>query len=123
MHTPPRLSAFLDYGGDLAGFPGLEGLAESVIVGRRLNTCAQNAAQAAFNRQCVARWVAEGPEAIQGPAFAGTPITQSVVTAFAWAAECYEDTCLAARFEAAIPAHLYRENIQWATERQARAGS
>ena len=123
MHTPPRLAAFLDYGGDLAGFPGLEGLAESVVVSRRLNTCAQNAAQAAFYRRCVDRWVAEGPEALDGPAWLDTPVTQAVVTAFAWAAECYDDGCLAARFEAALPTDLYLEHIQWVTERQARAGS
>jgi hypothetical protein len=121
MLTPPCLGAFLDYGGDLAGFPGLTGLAEAVVVSRRLNTPAQNGAQAAFSRDCVARWVADGPGALTGPEWDGVDVTQAMVTAFAWAAECYEDDVLADRFERALPVDLYLEHIEWVTERRARA--
>ena len=123
MLTPPCLGTFLDYGGDLAGFPGLEGLAEAVVVARRLNTPAQNAAQAAFYRHCAARWVADGPLAMAGPEWEGVDVTQPVVSAFAWAAECYEDAALAERFERALPVEVYLEHIQWAGERRARIPS
>ncbi len=123
MFTPPRLESFLDYGGDLGLFAGLEGLAEAVIVSRRLNSRAQNATQAAFYRQCVARWVTDGPNALRGHAWLGVAVTQPLVTAFSWAADCFEDDALAERFERTIPVEVYLENIQWATERRARASS
>lgn len=120
MLTPPCLGTFLDYGGDLSAFPGLDGLAEAVVVSRRLNTAAQNRANARFYRQCVARWVADGPSALKGPEWEGVDVSQATVTAFAWAADCYEDAPLAERFEQALPAEVYLEHIEWASERRAR---
>ncbi len=124
MFTPPCcLGTFLEYGGDLAGFPGLAGLAEAVVVSRRLTTPAQNAAHARFYRHCVGRWVANGPAAFVGPEWEGVDVTQAVVTAFAWAAECYEDPVVAERFERALPAQMYLEHIEWVTERRARTAN
>jgi hypothetical protein len=120
MRTPPSLATFLEYGGDLAGFPALDGLAEAVVVSRRLNTPAQNAAHARFSRHCVARWTADGPTALAGPQWDGVEVTQAVVTAFAWAAECYEDRAVAERFEQALPTDVYLTHIEWVGERRAR---
>ena len=120
MHAAPCLGTFLDYGGDLSAFPGLDGLAEAVVVSRRLNTPAQNAVQARFYRRCVARWLADGPTALAGAGWDGVDVTQAVVTAFAWAGDCYEDATVAERFERALPPQVYLEHIEWATERRAR---
>jgi hypothetical protein len=122
MVQPPKLAAFLDYGGELATFPGLEGLAEAVIVRRRLNTAEQNRTEERFFRDAVQRWLADGPAALEellDGCACGTP--QVVVTAFSWAAECYADPALAERFERSIPPDLFAENIGWANERKVRA--
>lgn len=120
MFRPPTLSAFLDYGGDLSAFPGLEGLSEAVVVRRRLNCPAENASHEAFLRSCVERWLTEGPGALVHPSAFTCVADQAMVTAFAWAAECYADPAVAERFERALPAELWLEDIQWATERKAR---
>lgn len=121
LHQPLLLSAFLDYGGDLASLPALEGLAETIVVRRRLCCEAENEAQRTFYRSCVDRWVASGPDAV-GP-LGGEPIdaTQATLSAFAWAAECLGDPVLAERFERALPPDLFAELIGWANERRARA--
>ena len=117
---PPSLAAFLDYGGDLSAFPGLEGLSETVVIRRRLNCPAENAALETLLRGCVERWLAEGPAALAAPSAFACVADQAMVTAFAWAAECYADPELAERFERALPAALWLEDIEWATERKAR---
>jgi hypothetical protein len=117
---PPSLAVFLDYGGDLSAFPGLEGLAEAVIVRRRLNDCGQNESHQAFYASCVERWLEQGPAALEATTGIGSPATQATVAAFAWAAECYADPCLAERFERSIPADVYADHIEWAAERRAR---
>ena len=120
LQRPPSLAAFLDYGGDLSAFPGLEGLSEAVVIRRRLNCPAENACHQAFYTRCVETWLADGPGALEA-AFGGVgPADQAMVTAFAWAAECYSDPALADRFEQAIPVDLWLEDIQWASERKAR---
>lgn len=111
---------FLDYGGDVASFPCLEGLAEAVVVRRRLNSAPENASDLAFYRSCVERWVCHGPTAVAELAGGEFTADQATVTAFAWAAECYADPVLAERFERAIPADLYLESMEWVTERRAR---
>ncbi|MFP5317901.1 MAG: hypothetical protein ACLGI2_06345 [Acidimicrobiia bacterium] len=120
MVRPPTLAAFLDYGGDLSAFPGLEGLSEAVVVRRRLNCPAENAVHEAFLRSCVERWVADGPAALVGSYGLGCEATQAMLTAFAWAAECYADPAVAERFERAMPVDLWLEDIEWAAERKAR---
>jgi hypothetical protein len=121
LHQPLPLSAFLDYGGDLASLPALEGLAETVVVRRRLCCEAEKHALRAFYRSCVDRWVAGGPDAVG--TLGGEPIsaTQATLSAFAWAAECLGDAALAERFERALPPELFAELIGWANERRARA--
>lgn len=121
MQQPPKLAAFLDYGGDLEGFPGLEGLAEAVVVRRRLNSPEQNRVEQAFYREAVERWLADGPAALEALLEGCASGAQAVVTAFAWAAECFADAELAERFERSIPADLFAENIGWANERKVRA--
>jgi hypothetical protein len=116
---PPRLGAFLDYGGDLACFPGLEGLAEAVVVQRRLNTAGENREQAAFCRRCVDTWLVGGTTIFDELPGDFAP-TQLVLAAFAWQAECYEDGRTAARFEAALPPGMLAEHLAWAHERRAR---
>ncbi|HVL27452.1 MAG TPA: hypothetical protein VM390_04850 [Acidimicrobiales bacterium] len=116
---PPSLAVFLDCGGDLAAFPGIEGLSEAVVVRRRLNCPAENAAHGAFLGACVERWLADGPAALVATTAFGCVADQAMVTAFAWAAECYADPALAERFERAMPVELWLEDIQWATERKA----
>ena len=121
VFAPPLLAAFLDFGGDLASFPGLAGLAEAVVVRRRLNTPAENAEAAVLCRGCVDGWLQGRPTAIDR--FLCEPPSQAMVTAYAWAAECFDDCALAERFERALPTDLYLEHIEWAGERRARAGS
>lgn len=121
MHQPPSLAMFLDYGGDLSTFPGLDGLAEAVIVRRRLQSADDNVAAAAFFRSCVAQWLAGGPQAVDPLGGGEFVADQAVVTAFSWAADCYADCGLAERFERAIPTDVFLEHIQWANERRARA--
>ncbi len=45
------------------------------------------------------------------------------MTAFARAAECFEDGDLAEGFEWALPVDVYLEKLKWATERRARTTS
>lgn len=123
MCRPPSLAAFLDYGGDLSAFPGIEGLSETVVVRRRLNCPAENAALEAFLRRCVELWLSEGPAALAAASAFACDADQAMVTAFAWAAECYADPVLAERFERALPVELWLEDIQWATERKAQAAT
>lgn len=120
LRRPPSLATFLDYGGDLTDFPGLEGLAEAVIVRRRLGCPATNEAHRAFYAACVERWLTDGPAALEDSIAPGCPATQAAVTAFAWAAECYADAGVAERFERSIPIDVYADHIEWAAERQAR---
>ena len=114
---PPTLAAFFEYGGDLSCFPALEGLAEAVVVQRRLNTGRQNRQQAAFCRRCVDAWVDGGTTDTHlfPPDFVPC---QLMVTTFAWQAECLEDERLADRFEAALPPALLVENLRWVRQRQ-----
>lgn len=121
VHQPPTLATFLDYGGDLSTFPGLDGLAEAVIVRRRLQCKDENQAASAFFRACVAQWLSGGPRAVDPLGGGEFVADQAVVTAFSWAADCYDDSRLAERFERSIPADLFVEHIQWANERRARA--
>ena len=122
MLGPPKLQAFLEYGGDLAAFPGLAALAEAVIVRRRLNTRAENCETAAICRGYVDQWLAGCPTLIDAMLGPDGPC-QDVLTTFAWAAECFLDGDLAERFEAALPQDLYLEHIEWVGERKARATS
>jgi hypothetical protein len=119
---PPQLKAFLDNGGDISVFPGLEGLAEAVIVRRRLNTPQENGEAAALCRGYVDQWLCGEPTALD-PMLAPDGPSQALVTAFAWAAECYGDCALAERLEQHIPQDLYLEHIEWVGERKARAVS
>lgn len=120
VHQPPTLATFLDYGGDLSTFPGLDGLAETVIVRRRLQCAAENEAAAGFFRSCVTRWLAGGPHAVDPLGGGEFVADQAVVTAFSWAADCYDDSSLAERFERSIPTDVFLQHIQWANERRAR---
>lgn len=126
LRRPPRLTVFLDYGGDLGGLPAcaLEGLAEAVIVNRRLGCPAENRVRGAYFRACVDKWVEGGPAAVS---FFGevdpAPVAQATVSAFAWAADCYDDAAVAERFERALPPDLYAEMIEWVCERRARAAT
>jgi hypothetical protein len=120
LRRPPALGVFLDYGGDLATFPAVDGLAEAVVVGRRLGTPEEKAARCRSYRKCVEAWLRDGPEALVGSFGADGVASQVVLTAFAWAAECLEDGALAERFEAALPCDVFAEHVGWANERRAR---
>lgn len=122
MQAPPQLKAFLDGGGDLSSFPALDGLAEAVLVRRRLNTPTENGEAAALCRRHVDQWLAGRPTAIDAMLGPDGPC-QVVVTAFAWAAECFADCDLAERLERALPPDLYLEHIEWVGECKARAAS
>jgi hypothetical protein len=120
VFAPPQLKVFLDYGGDLSAFPALEGLVEAVMVRRRLNTPAENCEAAVLCGGYVDQWLGGSPTAIDFMLSPDGPC-QALVTAFAWAAECYRDEALAERFERAIPQDLYLEHIEWVGERKARS--
>jgi hypothetical protein len=103
---PPSLRAYLDNGGDLTGFALLDSLVEAVVVARRLLPADTNRKQAARNRRFVERWFARhgGEEPV--------PATQELLTFAFWKAECLEDSSLADRFEAALPADTLRRALQ-----------
>ena len=122
MHRPPTLTTFLDYGGDLSTFPGLDGLAEAIVGRRRLNTAAENACHQRLYAQCVEQWLRDGPAELATVLGDAQASPQCVVTAFAWAAECYADPVVAERFEAALPPDVWAEHIEWVTERRAKLG-
>lgn len=122
MHRPPTLTTFLDYGGDLTQFPGLDGLAEAIVGRRRLNTPAENACHQRLYAQCVERWLRDGPAELEAVLGATEASPQCVVTAFAWAAECYADPAVALRFEAALPADIRAEQLEWVAKRRAQPG-
>lgn len=115
---PPSLAAFFEYGGDLSGFPALEGLAEAVVQ-RRLNSERENRRRAAFSERCVDAWV-EGRSTAFDRLPGGLEPSQVMVTAFAWQAECYRDRGMAERFEAALPPAMLAEQLEWVHERKAR---
>jgi hypothetical protein len=103
---PPSLRAYLDGGGDLAGFALLDSLVEAVVVARRLLPADTNRKQAARNRRFVERWFARhGGEA-------PVPATQELLTFAFWKAECLEDPSLADQFEAALPADTLTRALQ-----------
>jgi hypothetical protein len=103
---PPSLRAYLEGGGDLAGFALLDSLVEAVVVARRLLPADTNRKQAARNRRFVERWFARhgGEEPV--------PATQELLTFAFWKAECLEDPALADRFEAALPADTLSRALQ-----------
>jgi len=103
---PPSLRAYLDGGGDLAGFALLDSLVEAVVVARRLLPAETNRKQAARNRRFVERWFARhgGEDPV--------PATQELLTFAFWKAECLEDPALADDFEAALPADTLRRAMQ-----------
>jgi hypothetical protein len=103
---PPSLRAYLDGGGDLAGFALLDSLVEAVVVARRLLPAETNRKQAARNRRFVERWFARhgGEEPV--------PATQELLTFAFWKAECLEDPGLADEFEAALPADTLHRALQ-----------
>ena len=103
---PPSLRAYLDGGGDLAGFALLDSLVEAVVVARRLLPAETNRKQAARNRRFVERWFARhgGEDPV--------PATQELLTFAFWKAECLEDPALADRFEAALPADTLTRAMQ-----------
>src|SRR5688500_1984767 len=103
---PPSLRAYLDGGGDLAGFALLDSLVEAVVVARRLLPAETNRKQAARNRRFVERWFARhgGEEPV--------PATQELLTFAFWKAECLEDPSLADRFEEALPADTLSRALQ-----------
>ena len=122
LFAPPRLEAFLDFGGDLAAFPAIDGLAEAVVARRRLNTPEQNDEVADLCCGYVEHWLRGEPTPLDCMLDGGGP-TQVMLTTFAWAAECYRNPALAERFERAIPQDLYLEHIEWVGERKTRAAS
>jgi hypothetical protein len=103
---PPSLRAYLDGGGDLAGFALLDSLVEAVVVARRLLPAETNRKQAARNRRFVERWFARhgGEQPV--------PATQELLTFAFWKAECLEDPALADAFEAALPADTLARALQ-----------
>ena len=103
---PPSLRAYLDGGGDLSGFALLDSLVEAVVVARRLLPAETNRKQAARNRRFVERWFAR--HGAEDP----VPATQELLTFAFWKAECLEDSSLADRFEAALPADTLTRALQ-----------
>ena len=103
---PPSLRAYLDGGGDLAGFALLDSLVEAVVVARRLLPAETNRKQAARNRRFVERWFARhgGEQPV--------PATQELLTFAFWKAECLEDPALADEFEAALPLDTLNRALQ-----------
>lgn len=103
---PPSLRAYLDGGGDLAGFTLLDSLVEAVVVARRLLPAETNRKQAARNRRFVERWFARHGGEVPVPA------TQELLTFAFWKAECLEDPALADEFEAALPHDTLHRALQ-----------
>jgi hypothetical protein len=103
---PPSLRAYLERGGDFAGFALLDSLVEAVVVARRLLPAETNRKQAARNRRFVERWFARhgGEQPV--------PATQELLTFAYWKAECLEDPALAERFEAALPPDTLARALQ-----------